>query len=182
MKENRKIIAAIGLIISFAFLLFSISLYYNYQHDIKQKERLNPDLIENMTTQEIIKIIEEKRANENNFYCFYLLPFIGFTGIIIGTITYYMMSEKIDKQEKTLKNNTKIILNFLTREEKKVIEKLLENDGKIPQYELSHLPNLNKVKTHRILENLKEKGIIKKERIGKINKIILNEELYKILK
>ena len=70
---------------------------------------------------------------------------------------------------------------FLNSDEKKVIEMLLENNGKVPQYELSHLPNLNKLKTHRILLNLELKGIIHKERIGKINKIILNKELFEVL-
>ena len=81
-----------------------------------------------------------------------------------------------------MKKNSKIILNFLTTQERKVIETLLENDGKVQQYELSHLPNLNKVKTHRILINLEQKGIIHKEKLGKINKIILNKELYNVLK
>ena len=64
----------------------------------------------------------------------------------------------------------------------RVVEILMENEGKVQQYELSHLPNLNKVKTHRILVNLEQKGIISKERLGKINKIVLNKELYEVLK
>ena len=63
-----------------------------------------------------------------------------------------------------------------------MIETLLENGGKVQQYELSRLPNLNKVKTHRILLNLEQKRIIHKEKLGKINKIVLDKELYDVLK
>ena len=58
----------------------------------------------------------------------------------------------------------------------------MENNGKVQQYELSRLPDLNKLKTHRILLNLEQKGIIRKEKLGKINKIVLDKELYEVLK
>ncbi len=182
MVDNRKIILGLGIIISFALLLFSISLYYNYQHELRQKSRLSPDLIKTMSNTEIISFLEERRSEEPSFYSFYLFPFMGFIGLLVGTIVYYLMADKVTKQDQSLKKNTKIILNFLTGQERKVIETLIENGGKVQQYELSHLPNLNKLKTHRILLNLEQKGIIHKERLGKINKIVLNKELYEVLK
>lgn len=182
VKNNRKIILGIGIITSFALLIISISLYFNYQHDIRQESRLNPEAIEDMSTEEIKDFIEQRRNTEPTIHSFYLLPFIAFIGLLVGTIVYYIMSDKVIQQEQSLKKNTKIILNFLTSQEKKVIETLMENDGKVQQYELSHLPNLNKVKTHRILFNLEQKGVIRKEKLGKINKIVLNKELYEVLK
>ena len=111
-----------------------------------------------------------------------VLSIIAFIGLLVGTIVYYIMSDKVIRQEVSLGKNSKIILNFLTGQERKVIETLLENEGRVQQYELSHLPNLNKLKTHRILVNLEQKGIIHKEKLGKINKIVLNKELYNVLK
>ncbi|MCK5629209.1 MAG: hypothetical protein KAI26_01210 [Nanoarchaeota archaeon] len=181
MKENRKIILGIGIVISFALLIFSISLYFNYQHDLRQESRLDHELISGMSSEEIIELLDQRKAEQPQFHSYYLLPFVAFIGLLIGTLVYYIMSDKIIHQEQSLKKNSKIILNFLTGQEKKVIETLMENEGKVQQYELSHLPNLNKLKTHRILVNLEQKGIIHKEKLGKINKIVLNKELYEVL-
>ncbi|RLG13267.1 MAG: hypothetical protein DRN71_05145 [Candidatus Nanohalarchaeota archaeon] len=179
---NRKIILGVGIIISFALLTLSVSTYFNYQHDVRQESRLDPDAIDEMTIDEIKQLMIESREAQSIFHGFYLLPFMAFIGLLVGTVVYYLMSDKVIQQEQTLKKNTKIILNFLTRQERNVIETLIENNGKVQQYELSHLPNLNKVKTHRILVALEQKGIIRKERLGKINKIVLNDELYDVLK
>jgi len=182
MKSNRKIILGVSIIISFALLIFSISLYFNYRHDTREESRLDHDVIDSMTSEEIKDFLTERRDSQPTFRSFYLIPFIGFIGLLVGTLVFYIMSDKVVQQEKSLKKNTRIIVNFLTGQEKKVIETLLENDGKVQQYELSHLPSLNKLKTHRILFNLEQKGVIKKEKLGKINKIILNKELYDVLK
>ena len=50
------------------------------------------------------------------------------------------------------------------------------------QYELSYLPELGKLRTHRILVNLERKGVISREKFGKVNKVSLNKELYEVLK
>ncbi len=181
-KDNRNIILGVGIIISFALLTLSVSTYYNYQKDARQESRLNPDAIDNMTIEEIKVFMIENRDRPPILNSSDLLPFMAFIGLLVGTLVYYLMSDKVIRQEQTLKKNTKIILNFLTFQEKKVIETLMENDGKVQQYELSHLPNLNKVKTHRILQTLEQKGIIHKEKLGKINKIVLNKELHDVLK
>jgi len=182
IKDNRKVILGVGIVISFALLIFSISLYYNYQYNLRQGSQLSPESVESMSNEEIIEFLEERRATEPIFHSFYLLPFVSFIGLLVGTLVYYIMSDKIIQKEQSLQRNMKVILNFLTNPEKKVIETLLENEGKVQQYELSHLPNLNKLKTHRILVNLEQKGVIHKEKLGKINKIVLNKELYDVLK
>jgi predicted transcriptional regulator len=180
--SNRNLIFGIGIIVSFALLIFSVSLYLNYRHDLMQQTRLSPDDIDNMTKTEIKSFLEERRENEQAIHSFYFLPFTAFVGLLVGTLVYYVMAGSIVQKDYTIKKNYKVILGLLNRDERKVIELLLEQEGKAPQYELSHLPNLNKVKTHRILQNLEQKGIIYKEKIGKINKVVLNKELYNILK
>ncbi len=182
MTQNRKVILGLGIIISFALLVSSITLYFNYQHDLRQRTRLDTDQMMSMSSDEIISFLEERRSDEPVFHSFYLLPFIAFIGVLVGTSVYYIMSDKIVEQEMNLKKNTKIILKFLTQQERNVIGTLIENNGKVQQYELSYLPGLNKVKTHRILSNLEQKGIIHKEKLGKINKIVLNKELYDVLR
>ena len=182
LDYNRKLILGIGIIISFALLIVSISIYFNFQHDLREQSRLDPDMIDSMTTEQIKEFMIEQRKTQPVFHSYYLLPFIGFIGLLVGTVVFYIMSDKVVQQGQTLTSNTKIILNFLTPSERKVIEMLLENNGKVQQYELSRLPDLNKVKTHRLLLNLEQKKIIHKEKLGKINKIVLDKELYDALK
>ncbi len=180
--KERKTIIGIGLILAFIFLILTISTYYSYQHDIKQQERLDPKNLENMTINEIQQYIEEKRTEEITLKAYYLLPFSAFLGLIVGIIVFYIMSDKIIEQKNIAKKNTKIILKFLNHNERKIIETLLENEGRLRQYEISHIHGLNKVQTHRIIQSLEEKGIIEKEKLGKINNIKLNKELYEVLK
>jgi len=181
-EKNRKTIIGIGIIISFALLILSASMYFSYQHEERTSNRLTPTMLDELSKEELKSFIEERREEQITIHSYYFLPFAAFLGVLVGTLVYYVMSDKVIQQEQALTKNTKIILNFLSPEERKVITTLLENNGKVQQYELSHLPNLNKVKTHRILANLEAKGIIHKERLGKINKIILNKELYDVLK
>ena len=112
----------------------------------------------------------------------FIIPLTGFLGMLAGAIIFYFMANKLDKNINVQKKNTKIILNFLSKEEKGIIETLIKNRGISFQYELNRAAGLTRVKTHRILQNLEDKGIIKKEKYGKKNKIILNDELYEVLK
>ena len=76
---------------------------------------------------------------------------------------------------------TKIILNFLSYNEKKVINKLIEQKGTALQSEISRMESLGKVRTHRIVKDLERKGLIVVEKYGNTNQITLTEKLSKIL-
>ncbi len=182
IKDNRKIILGIGIIVLFALLIITITMHLSSQEIEREKGHLTESLINEMSKDQIINYMEARQQDHSESNNTYLIPLLAFMGLLIGTIVFYIMSDKVIKQEQSLKKNTKIILDFLTGQEKTVIEKLMDNNGEVQQYELSHLPNLNKLRTHRILISLEQKGIIKKEKIGKINKIVLNKELFDVLK
>jgi hypothetical protein len=74
----------------------------------------------------------------------------------------------------------KTMLKFLNYNENRVIKKLIEKEGSILQSEISRMPNMGKVKAHRVLQDLETKGIIKKESYGKTNRVILDETIQKI--
>lgn len=179
---KRNSILALGIIIGFAMLIFSISLYFNYQYNLHEKGHLTTEMINQMSKEQIAEYMNNRESDRPFFYSFYLLPFAAFIGVIVGTIVYYVLSDKITKQEKSIKNNTKVLLSFFTSHERNIINKLLENNGKASQIEFSYLPNMNKVKTHRIINTLENKGIIFKEKVGKINRIVLKKEIFDVLK
>lgn len=69
----------------------------------------------------------------------------------------------------------RVILKILNYNENQVMKKLIEHDGIVLQSEISRIPNMGKVKAHRVLQDLELKGIVKKEPFGKTNRIILQD-------
>ena len=108
-----------------------------------------------------------------------LIPTFSSLGIMIGSFVYYAMFPKLMVSEKKLAEDAQVILDMLQLDERNVIKKIIENKGEITQSRLSSL--FGKVKTFRVLESLKMRGIITKESYGKTNKIKLDEKFNKIL-
>ena len=81
----------------------------------------------------------------------------------------------------TDKSSKILFLKFLNYGENQVIKKLIENSGTILQSEISRMPNMGKVRTHRIITDLKKKEIITIEKYGKTNRINLTGEAKNIL-
>ena len=74
----------------------------------------------------------------------------------------------------------KILLKFLNYNENRVMKKLIDNHGSILQSEISRMPNMGKVKAHRVLNDMKTKGLVDLEQYGKTNKISLSEDVRRI--
>jgi uncharacterized membrane protein len=108
-----------------------------------------------------------------------LIPTFSSLGILIGSFVYYSMFPKLVESEKKLAEDVQVVLDMLQIDEKNIIKKIIGNKGVISQSKLSSL--FGKVKTFRVLENLKRRGIIIKESYGKTNKIKLNEKFNKMI-
>ena len=107
---------------------------------------------------------------------YYLIPVLSLIGLVVGSLAFQFLS---NGEKGKVKADS--ILKLFDPPERMVIGKLLENDGKVQQIELSRLPGLNKVRTHRILNEMERKKIIKRERYGKLNLIVLDKDLLKAL-
>jgi uncharacterized membrane protein len=77
--------------------------------------------------------------------------------------------------------NKNIVLKFLNSSERKVIEALIEKEGKILQSEITRMKGMTKLKTHRAVTDLEKKGIITRESYGKTYRIFLSEDVKGIL-
>ena len=108
-----------------------------------------------------------------------LIPTFSSLGILIGSFVYYATFPKIMESEKKLAEDALVILDMLQLDERNIIKKIIENKGQITQSKLSS--SFGKVKTFRVLESLKRRGIITKESYGKTNKIILNDKFMNAL-
>ena len=98
-----------------------------------------------------------------------------------------LISEIVDKNgkatnfENSINASKSVFLKFLNYGENQVIKKLIENDGTILQSEISRMPNMGKVRAHRIISELKKKEIITLEQYGKTNRLYFTEDVKKIL-
>lgn len=65
---------------------------------------------------------------------------------------------------------------FLNPEEKRIIEELKKAGGELTQKNLTEITGYSRVKTHRVIQKLEEKKIVRKIPNGQTNKIILEKE------
>ena len=98
-----------------------------------------------------------------------------------------LITEIVDKngnkpENKDSDKSSKILfLKILNYGENQVMKKLIENNGTILQSEISRMSNMGKVRTHRIITELKKKEIITLEKYGKTNRINLTEDAKNVL-
>jgi uncharacterized membrane protein len=105
-----------------------------------------------------------------------LIPTFSSLGVFVGSIVYYMLSPAISREVQ--KVDTKAILDLLEPLEKEIIRRIVENKGEISQSKLS--TEFGKVKAFRVIEALKNRGVVEKVPYGKTNKIKLNEKFVKL--
>jgi uncharacterized membrane protein len=110
-----------------------------------------------------------------------LIPLFIIIGIVIGVGVFFFMSSRIEAKEQDLTKVTDALIQFLGKDEKLVVQKLLENDGKVLQAEVSRIEGVGKLKSHRIIQRLSDRGVIEIEHFGKTNIIKLNKGLKETL-
>ena len=102
---------------------------------------------------------------------------MGLFGLFSGIILYSTTNSTIEKQKKMAKANINIILKFLGGDDKSIMQLLLEKGGMTTQSEIANLNNMGRLRAHRAVRKLEDRGIIHTEKHGKINLLRLNEEL-----
>lgn len=112
---------------------------------------------------------------QNHFIFMFLSNILA---LVFGFISIHFISKKsqFNKKQKIYLFNQ--FLSLLDSEEKLILEYLIKNNGSSTQYELVKISSTHKVKVHRIIEKFEKKGVIEKQKIGKINKIFLNKAFY----
>jgi uncharacterized membrane protein len=148
--KNRDIILIVGAV---AFILLIVSLSLLIGNQLKPQACGCPKVI-----------------SQNFIWLFTLLAIV-----FVGSITYYLLSLRIDAQKRLIEKNIEIIYTILDEDEKKVLKKIISNKGQVNQIEL--LGEFDKIKVHRVIRKLVEKKIIDVEKNGKENRIKLKEEL-----
>lgn len=110
-----------------------------------------------------------------------LIPIFILVGIGLGALVFFFMTTKLDNKNEELEKTTKALIQFLSTDERKVVEKLIEEKGKILQSEITRIEGLGKVKSHRILQKLSDRGVIEIEKHGKTNIVKLTKTIKEVI-
>jgi hypothetical protein len=178
MMDKKRIIITMLVIISFILLISSILFLIN---KYREQRMFDPLELESMQKEQIIEEVYQKQATSGKIY-YYFIPIAAFFGLVVGALVFYILSGDIEKKDKMIKYDTDMILKLLTPEERKVVKKIVENHGKVQQAEITYMEGYTKVRAHRIIQSLEKKGMLEKEKLGKVNVIRMNKGLYEILR
>ncbi len=120
--------------------------------------------------------------HEEQLESFYrMVPVFIFVGVIIGAAVFFFMTSKLEDKKKDVVKIAQILMQFLNKDEKLVVQKILENDGKVFQSEISRIEGIGKLKSHRIIQRLSDRHVIEIEKHGKTNIIKLSKNIKEVL-
>lgn len=102
---------------------------------------------------------------------------LGIVGLlfIIGTVLIFTKPKERIVLRKITEKRKKIDFSKLDKEEKKVVDLLLKENGTIFQAELMEKLSIGKVKATRLLDKLEAKQIIERKRRGMNNIVVLRD-------
>jgi len=106
-----------------------------------------------------------------------LIILSGFIGYLSSTVIYRQVTKTKKESYKLLE----MLLIFLNKDEKEIINFLVQNKGIIGQADISRLPGMNRVKAFRSLQKMQEKSLIDITAHGKVRKVLLKENILNML-
>jgi hypothetical protein len=115
-------------------------------------------------------------------YHVYFMVSLAALGIAVGASVFYFMSRRVDSTQNVAKRSAEIMLKFLSPDDRMVVEALLTKGGSMLQRDLSREHGLSKVKAHRVVMRLAERGIVSADEHGKTNRIRLAPEILAALR
>jgi predicted transcriptional regulator len=122
------------------------------------------------------KILCNLECREKNEVLLVLI-LLSLFGLFIGSLSYYFISEKYLTKIVKINKDSKIILDFLEPDMKKILNSIIEKNGITSQSEIVKDTNMPRVKISRILSKLEQKDLITKKQKGMTNEILLKKEL-----
>jgi uncharacterized membrane protein len=130
-------------------------------------------------------------ATENKLVTPFFTPFVRYNeqfvfvlvslSVFVGALVAFTMLTRLDKTKATAKHDVVAVLRLINPEERVVLETLISSGGRLLQSELSRVQGFNKVKVHRLLMRLKERGVLVIEEHGKTNMVTIEPGLLNTL-
>jgi uncharacterized membrane protein len=110
----------------------------------------------------------------------WIVALISTTGVIVGIAVYIYMKKSI-MPETVSPEDIQETTRFLPKDQRKIVEAIIENEGEISQSELPEETELSKVKVSRKLKDLERQEIVRREENGMTNKVMLGEKFEELL-
>lgn len=110
----------------------------------------------------------------------WIVALISATGVIVGIVVYIYMKKTVIP-ERVSTEELQETTRFLPKNQREIVEAVIEEDGEISQSELPEETGLSKVKVSRKLKDLERQRIIRREENGMTKKVMLGEEFEELL-
>jgi uncharacterized membrane protein len=162
MNSNKKLVVAMIALVAFLYIIFNLSV-----------------LFANVSDDSVCYAAGTEACPHKQELDFLVgaIPVIASIAVIVGAGTYYLMAGRVETKEKSLKKNSEVLLRFLSQDERKLVNALIENNGKVLQAEITRLPGMTKLKSHRVIQRLVDRGVIEKDKVGKTNIVRFTKEI-----
>lgn len=158
-KLNKRILAGIGIVSAFILLLVALLASY-YLGPGQSPDWFRPFI---------------------QYHVEFMVA-LALVGILVGMAIAYLAFDKVEEKTAESKINAEMLLSFLSADEKKTIQYLIDNGGRAYQNEISRIDGMSRLRAHRVVQKLSEKSILEAERHGKANKLKLAEPIFDALK
>lgn len=198
---NKNYLIGISIIALIAIFYFGFVLNEQYIHPDQCLVILNQT---DFADKQILSMNSTERKFLPQFMKAPELPAVGILGIIILLLAPVIMLYSNIKVEKKISESIEILSKFNNRGLKRnvkpkptlgrelisrllepkeiiVVERLLKETRPIQQKEIVKMPGMTKLKAHRLIEKLKEKGIVKVQKDGKTNLIKLDQHVKNLI-
>jgi len=103
-----------------------------------------------------------------SFLLFFFSTLAGTVGVVYFLIMPEIQTKNISE------GNQEDLFSFLLPDERKIVEILIKHEGEYLQKQISKEAGFTRVKTHRVIVRLAQRGIITVEKRGNTNVIRLN--------
>lgn len=109
-----------------------------------------------------------------------LSPLLFALGFLLGAVAFYFFAETRKVERIEVKPDRDAVLRLLDSDERKVVSRIVDEGGRILQSEISHIEGMGKVKAHRVLDRLQQRGVVEIEGHGKTNLVKLSKDLQNV--
>ncbi|MFT4325941.1 MAG: hypothetical protein ACMXYK_00380 [Candidatus Woesearchaeota archaeon] len=135
----------------------------------------------------LVSIVSYTHASRHEVWGFLLQNHlvIMIVNMIVLILFGFFWASHVYKQISVEKKNTKdifdIVLQFLSSEEKLVLEHLVSNNFESTQAKIAHLEKMGAVKALRTVQKMEEKRLVTIHKEGKLRRIVLEENIRQLL-
>ena len=102
--------------------------------------------------------------------------------VIFGFASSQFFYKEIKRRERDAHSILGVVLLFLNREEREILNYLVARGGETSQAEISRLPHMDRVRAHRTLKKMQERELLTIIPHGKVRRVVLKEHILELLR